>query len=180
MNDFEPLSTKRSLVTRLGHNLLETLPLNKNGIEVRLKLYSEVSEFVFNDVCFGYADIIKLEYVIRGRCIESNNTVNACVMTTPQQLHRRMGYLNWNSVLQLPNHAKGIQPHGKKPEEVCGSCMKGHQRQTVGHAPMSRGQKPLQFIHSDLAGPYPTTRDGYRYYITFLDDRTGVIWLYLL
>lgn len=163
----------------LGHNLLGTLPLARNNIEVRLKPVDEPSEFVLNDECFGYADIVNLQYIARGRCIEAD-TVKACVMVTPQLLHRRMGHLGWNSVMNLPKHATGVMLQGTKPEEICGPCMKGHQRRKFGHTPMPKATKPFQLIHSDLGGPYPMTREGYRYYITFTDDFTGCIWLYLL
>lgn len=45
---------------------------------------------------------------------------------------------------------------------------------------MPRATKPIQIIYSDLEGPYSMTREGYRYYITFLDDYSGCTWIYLL
>lgn len=99
---------------------------------------------------------------------------------TPQQLHQRMGHLNWASVKELPNFAKGIELQGTAPKETCGPCMKGHQRLKVGHEPMGKATRPLQFIHTDLGGPYPITRAHHRYYISFLDDFSGCIWVYLL
>lgn len=111
----------------LGHNFLRTLLLGKNGIEVRLKPFGQLFKFIWNDTYFGYADIVKLQYIVRGRCIEKE-TFKALVTVTPQVLHQRMGHLNWNSVMQLPKHWKGIDFQGTKPQEVCGECMKGHQR----------------------------------------------------
>ena len=38
----------------------------------------------------------------------------------------------------------------------------------------SRSTKPLELVHSDLHGPLPVaTREGYRYWITFVDDATS-------
>lgn len=42
------------------------------------------------------------------------------------------------------------------PDPICEPCIAGKQR--------------LALIHSDLKGPLPPTRNGYRYWITFIDD----------
>lgn len=40
---------------------------------------------------------------------------------------------------------------------------------------------PLQLVHSDLWGPSPIiSRNGYRYYVTFVDHYSRFTWLYLL
>lgn len=165
---------------QLGHNLLGTVPLGKNGISVLLKPEGEPSELQKVGACFGYADLIGNQYVLRAQAIEKD-AVQACVIVTPAQLHQRMGHLNWASVNEVPKFSTGIELQGKsKPAEVCGPCMKGHQRLKISHSPMPKATRPLQFIHSDLGGPYPMTRGRNRYYISFLDDFTGCTWTYLL
>ncbi len=163
----------------LGHNLLGTLPLGKSDISVLLKPEGKPTELQKNGICFGYADIINEQYVIRGRPIEKDS-VQACIVMTSQQLHQRMGHLNWNSVKELPKHARGIELQGSQSDQICGPCMKGHQRLNIGHSPMPKATRPLQFIHTDLGGPYPMSRGQHRYYISFLDDFSGCIWINLL
>ena len=40
---------------------------------------------------------------------------------------------------------------------------------------MSQSTEFLGRVHSDLEGPFPRTRQGYRYYISFLEESTGLI-----
>jgi hypothetical protein len=44
-----------------------------------------------------------------------------------------------------------------------------------------RAEKPMEFIHCDLAGPIdPIAREGYKYCISFVDDYSGAIAVYFL
>ncbi|CAL2228316.1 unnamed protein product [Prunus armeniaca] len=46
---------------------------------------------------------------------------------------------------------------------------------------ISRASKLFEMVHSDVWGPAPLESfDGYRYYVTFVDDFSRVTWLYLL
>jgi hypothetical protein len=39
---------------------------------------------------------------------------------------------------------------------------------------------PLELIHSDVWGPTPVSVNGYKYYISFIDDFTKFTWIYLM
>ena len=119
----------------LGYNLIGTLPLARSNIKVQLKPISQPSKLLSDNKCFGYANIINNQYALRGRCIE-RNAIRACTVEAlavqpstiinPELLHRRIGHLNQNSVIQVPKHSTGIEIQGKKPEDVYGSCIKGY------------------------------------------------------
>ena len=81
-----------------------------------------------------------------------------------------MGHLNWQSVMQVPNHATGINLQGKRPEEVCEGCMLGHQQKKIDHASMLKATELFQLIYTDFGGSYPFTQNSHKYYISFLDD----------
>jgi hypothetical protein len=38
----------------------------------------------------------------------------------------------------------------------------------------------FELIHSDVWGPFYTSLDGYKYFVTFIDDFSRVTWVYLL
>jgi transposase InsO family protein len=38
----------------------------------------------------------------------------------------------------------------------------------------------FELIHSDVWGPFDTSLDGYKYFVTFIDDFSRVTWVYLL
>jgi len=61
----------------------------------------------------------------------------------------------------------------EKPDTVCEPCLAGKMRSNPFPSPPSRSTKPLELVHSDLHGPLPVpTREGYRYWITFIEDAT--------
>jgi hypothetical protein len=59
------------------------------------------------------------------------------------------------------------------PDPICEPCLAGKQHRVVNKIASSRASQPLVLIHSDLHGPLPVrTPEGYRYWITFIDDAT--------
>ena len=45
---------------------------------------------------------------------------------------------------------------------------------------MSRASNPFEIVHSDIWGLVLESCDGYKYFVTFVDDFTRITWLYLL
>jgi transposase InsO family protein len=44
-----------------------------------------------------------------------------------------------------------------------------------------RATKPLEIVHSDVCGPMRTTSSGgARYFVTYIDDFSRKVWVYLL
>ena len=43
-----------------------------------------------------------------------------------------------------------------------------------------RASNPFEIIHSDIWGPILESFDGFKYFVTFVDDFTRITWLYLL
>jgi transposase InsO family protein len=65
---------------------------------------------------------------------------------------------------------------------VCEACIKGkHQRTSFLNDEATRASKLLELVHSDVCGPMKTTsRGGARYFVTFIDDFSRKINVYLL
>ena len=138
----------------LDHNLLSTIPLSQQEVEIFLQIDDRSSEFWKNDNIFNYADIINDQYVIWGNAYQMNQ-VN--VIVSPQLLHQWMGYLNWQSVMQVPNHVTSINLQSKKSEEICEDCMLGHQQKKIDHASIFKATELFQLIYTDFNDPYPST-----------------------
>jgi len=69
-------------------------------------------------------------------------------------------------------HVPSASSH--KPDIVCEPCLAAKMHSNPFPSSPSRSTKPLELVHSDLPGPLPVaTREGYRYWITFLDDATS-------
>ena len=82
--------------------------------------------------------------------------------------------------MQVPNHTTGINLQDKKPEEVCRGCMLNHQQKKISHAFIPKATELFQLIHTDLGGPYPSIWEGHKYYISFFNDYSNTIHVYLL
>lgn len=76
-----------------------------------------------------------------------------------------------------------VVDHPKEKEfkmEDCDTCAVAKaSRLTFGNTSI-RGLKPLEIIHSDIAGPLKPSMDGSIYYITFIDNSTGFVMVYPL
>ncbi|KAG9450658.1 hypothetical protein H6P81_010623 [Aristolochia fimbriata] len=76
---------------------------------------------------------------------------------------------------------KGL-PEIDHPDQLCEWCMKGKQHRLpfeAGHS--QRARRPLELVHTDIAGPFEVTSlGGNRYYLTFIDDFSRYTWVYFL
>lgn len=60
-------------------------------------------------------------------------------------------------------------------------CIQGKFVQTRNRNPDRRAEKPLELVHTDLAGPIdPESQDGHRYALLFTDDFSGAVFVYFL
>ena len=99
--------------------------------------------------------------------------------------HKRLGHLNAKGVKALQNMVSGMDL-GKVPSNVvpfaCEGCVKGKQaRQPFPSDGGTRATKVLELVHSDVCGPMRTTSmGGGRYFLTFIDDFSRKLWVYVL
>ena len=97
-----------------------------------------------------------------------------------QLLHERLGHLNRQDLLKLPNCTLGIKMTDSKLS-FCDSCaVSKSKRQPVNWKARERHTKPGQLIHTDINGPMENASlKGMHYIVCFIDDATryGVIYL---
>ena len=65
---------------------------------------------------------------------------------------------------------------------VCSGCLVGkHPEKRYEFGKAHRASSILDLIHSDVDGPIPTTSiNGCRYLLTFIDDCSRYLWIYLM
>ena len=93
--------------------------------------------------------------------------------------HEQFGHLNFRSLLNLCKEKKvtGL-PMVSCKNGVCSGCVLGkhHWDSFEKHA-----SAPLQLVHSDLCGPFPTVSfSAFKYFLTFVDDYSRRTWVYFL
>ena len=107
---------------------------------------------------------------------ESANWVSTLPLTL-SLWHRRCGHHNLADITKMLKEdlvtGMSIGSSGK-PDIVCEPCLAGKMHSNPFPSSPSRATQPLELVHMDLHGPLPVaTREGYRYWMTFIDDATS-------
>ena len=96
--------------------------------------------------------------------------------------HKRLGHLNVKSVKNLQSMVGGMRVMEGSCDLTCEACIESKQaRQPFPSDGGTRAAKVLELVHSDVCGPMKTTSiGGARYFLTFIDDFSRKIWVYVL
>ena len=116
--------------------------------------------------------------------VDATNLAQASTNRGPLELwHRRLGHLNVTSVHALEKMVSGMNL-GPRPSSslICEGCIEGKQhRAAFPSNEGTRATKALEIVHSDVCGPMRTTSiGGARYFVTFIDDLSRKVWVYML
>lgn len=97
-------------------------------------------------------------------------------------LHRKLGHPNDQILNKIVSNCNDFYDLNKiKSNLVCSACMYGKSHKQHFKSIPDKTSKPLELIHSDLWGPAPlNSTNGYRYYISMVDDFTRYTWIYPL
>lgn len=88
--------------------------------------------------------------------------------------HIRLGHLNLKQLRPILDRLKV-----KCPNELnCITCLKGKITAKPFAQSRPRATRPLEIIHSDVCGPFQKQSDRKRYFITFIDDFTRMVFVY--
>jgi histone deacetylase 1/2 len=94
--------------------------------------------------------------------------------------HLRLGHPNQHS-FKLVMQQCNFTVNNKDSSHFCAACCMGKAHKL--HSPLSHTTytTPLELVYSDLWGPSPTpSKQGYTYYISFVDAYSKFTWIYLL
>ena len=96
--------------------------------------------------------------------------------------HKRLGHCNYRDLKDLQKVVEGMHITDYTiSEEVCGICVKGKQAQFKNKKPDRRAETKFELVHSDLTGKIKNANiENVNYAITFVDDYSGMINVYLL
>ena len=107
----------------------------------------------------------------------SSNTTRS---STLEDWHRILGHVNQHDILKLEKLVSDMKITSKQKFD-CETCTLGKQVVTHNRNADERSTTPLEFVHSDLAGPIePMAKDKFRYVMNFVDDFSGVCFVYFL
>jgi transposase InsO family protein len=94
--------------------------------------------------------------------------------------HYRLGHINEKRIKKLQEfNLLGLLDC--KAIETCEPCLIGKMTKAPFKKKGTRAKDLLELIHSDVCGPMSiSARDGYRYFITFIDDYSRYGYIYLM
>ena len=175
-------------VPKLHANLLSMSKLSLGGLKVHFNLVGCIVRSPSGVLIASAPREGNLYYL---HFTKVNGTSMACVAqgSTHEDLvelwHRMLGHLNVKSMKSLQHIVKGLNLSSCKHDwssMVCKGCIEGKQaRQPFPQDGATRATKPLELVHSDVCGPIKTTSiGGSRYFLTFIDDFSCKIWVYML
>ena len=101
------------------------------------------------------------------------------------QWHKRLAHTPYDTIQLMKKKCmvKGLEDIPLlKPSDTCKDCQQGKfSRLPFAKSSHYRAKEVLELIHTDLCGAMPTpTYNGFRYYISFIDDMSRKATVYLL
>jgi transposase InsO family protein len=94
--------------------------------------------------------------------------------------HKRLGHISKRRIERLVSNEILEPLHDFSDLNNCVNCIKGKQTNLRKYE-AKRCSQVLELIHTDICGPFPTpTRNGQRYFITFIDDYSRYGYIYLI
>ena len=87
--------------------------------------------------------------------------------------HQRFAHSDFAKILDLYRHdlVQGMQLKSHPHMGICEYCALGkHHRSPFHTSTSSYSRALLDLVHTDICGPFPTSKSQYRYFITFIDD----------
>ena len=169
-------------VPKLAYNLLSVSKMTEMGKRIH---FNDIEGRVISDDGELVAIALKTGNLYYLNCERiDGNVVNATNTVSMESIwHRRYGHLGENNLRKL---AKDGLVHGfdydtSKKIDFCEPCVSGRIHRAAFSGNRTRAKEPLGLIHSDLCGKVSSTSlGGAEYFLTFIDDKSHYVWIYLL
>jgi hypothetical protein len=121
-------------------------------------------------------------YTINGRLKVYEAAGIASTQDTALIWHLRLGHLSYPAINQLKKASNGLPDINFQHKSTCDGCIRG--KMSLSSHPKEATRKDWkigELIHTDIAGPMSIeSRGGSKYYIVFVDQKTGYTWTYFM
>ena len=157
-------------VPKLASNLLSVCCATKNP-KMRFNFKNGECEIIYDNTILATAkqhdSLLVLETI--------SNYAHLSKSTSSLTWHKRLGHLN--NEYMSKNHLKSLI--GTKTDFSCETCLKNKSTRIISRTSPNKAKRPLEKIHSDVAGPItPTSLGGSKYVVTFTDDYSRFTWVF--
>lgn len=162
------------------HNVLHVESFKFSLLSVNSLLQNhDLSTHVYHDSCFIQDHIWDLTtgrgLLVHGLYILEPH-VNAFYgsLVDGHLWHQRLGHPSYTKLQHIPGIPKVSSPH-------CTVCPLAKQRSLPFISNNTLSAQPFDLIHTDIWGPFAIESvEGYKFFLTIVDDCTRVTWLYML
>jgi len=110
----------------------------------------------------------------------TNKQVFGVVKPSTSLWHHRLGHASSRVVQQILSRHKLPFVSDSNKSRVCDACQQGKSHQLPYPRSSRQSSHPLQLVFSDVWGPAPSSVGRYNYYVSFIDDYSKFVWVYLL
>ena len=94
--------------------------------------------------------------------------------------HKRLGHLSF-SKLQSMNSSLSLSNQNENNDSHCHVCHLSKQEHLPFVSHQNKSENPFDLLHNDTWGAFSTpTHDGFRYFLTIVNDCSRATWVYLL
>jgi len=164
-------------VPDITKNLLSVNKITENGGTVKFS-QQEVEIIKEDTVIKGRKDSNGL-YCLKLDCAESSMFSENSQLSVIELWHKKLGHMSYENMKKLIPMSFGMETL-KITSNIakCETCIISKQRRTSFGKTRTKATRPLELIHTDVCGPLCSTRDGYRYFTTFLDDFTHFLMVF--
>jgi len=178
-----------SHVPGLSRNLISIGQATSDGLEFRFKKDScqilDDHGRLISEIMKDTNNLYQLPSKVSTSTEKHSTTANMSSVDTHRLWHNRLGHINDRDLkASLQNTINcNWSTRASQDGSPCHGCMLGKMpRGDISRSSSSSTTRPLEIIHSDIAGPFPTEglHGRARYYISFLDQHTRYSSVYFL
>ena len=168
------------------HNIFSVKAATKNGAEIKLKHGHNLMMTKDRTTTFDIEEYDRLYYLKTVSETDQDRHMKddrVNLSLDIKEWHEILGHCNLDDIRKLENVVQGMHIKKGKLEKTmnCNTCTEGKFANTRNRTPDARATKPLELIHTDLAGPMNVpAKDQFKYAISFTDDYSGAIFIYFL
>jgi len=175
-------STKLSL-----HNILHVPCANKNLVSAN-RIARDNNVFLkFHPDHFLVKEQSTKKRLLKGVCENGlypvkplNKEVLGVTKPTTSLWHHRLGHASTAIVHQVLHRHKLPFTKESNKASICDACQRGKSHQLPYPRSTSTSSSPLDLVLSDVWEPAPTSIGRNNYYVSFIDDYSKFVWIYLL
>ncbi|KAA0068137.1 ty1-copia retrotransposon protein [Cucumis melo var. makuwa] len=165
-------------VPSLRRNLVSGSLLNRAGLKIVLE--GDKVVLTKNEDFVGKGYLSNGLFVLNTISINANASSSAYVIEYANLWHGRLGHVNFTSIRKLKD-LRLINTSESHETGKCPICVESKFHKKPFKPVESRTTDLLELIHSDLANFRTTTsRGGKNYYVSFVDDYSRFIKIYLI